>query len=93
MPPPPPPPHPRTHPPPPPHPTRAPTHHPHPTPPQPQSSRYQTAVGYAEAAKECLLKRVRALGGAGWQASQEAFETYAQASAALCESYLQVGVR
>lgn len=71
------------------------TTHPHiaPTLPQPQPSRYQTAAGYPDAAKECLLKRVRALGGAGWQASQEAFETYAQASAALCESYLQVGAR
>ncbi|KAL4448097.1 hypothetical protein ABPG75_005316 [Micractinium tetrahymenae] len=52
-------------------------------------ARYQTALGYPDAAKECLLKRVRALGGAGWQASQEAFAGYAQASAALCEAHLQ----
>lgn len=52
--------------------------------------RYQAALGFQDAAKECLLKRVRALGGAGWQASQDAFEAYAQASTALCEAYLQV---
>lgn len=65
-------------------------------PPPPQTHtllpmcRYQTAIGYPDAAKECLLKRVRALGGAGWQASLEGFEAYAHASAALCRAYLQV---
>lgn len=32
---------------------------------------------------------MRALGGSGWQASTEAFETYAEASLALCRAYLQ----
>lgn len=53
-------------------------------------SRYQAALGRPDAAKECLLKRVRALGGAGWQASRERFATYAGASEALCRAYLQV---
>lgn len=52
--------------------------------------RFQTALGYPDAAKECLLKRVRALGGAGWAAGADGFETYAHASEALCEAYLQV---
>lgn len=52
--------------------------------------RYQTAIGYPDAAKECLLKRVRALGGAGWQSSADGFRTYAAASLALCRAYLQV---
>lgn len=47
-------------------------------------------MGYPDAAKECLLKRVRALGGAGWQGSREGFATYAGASEALCRAYLQV---
>ena len=46
-------------------------------------------MGFPDAAKECLLKRVRALGGAGWQVSQDKFETYARASLALCRAYLQ----
>lgn len=46
-------------------------------------------MGYPDAAKECLLKRVRALGGSAWQASPDAFQTYAEASAALCRAYLQ----
>ena len=58
----------------------------------PPCRRYQAALGFAEAARECLLKRVRALGGAhAWQASEAGFEAYAQASLALCEAYLQVG--
>ncbi|PSC75849.1 tetratricopeptide repeat 27-like protein [Micractinium conductrix] len=52
-------------------------------------ARFQTALGYPDAAKECLLKRVRALGGAGWAAGADGFETYAHASEALCEAYLQ----
>ena len=52
--------------------------------------RFQTVMGHPEAARECLLKRVRALGGTGWQGSQETFETYAHASLALCRAYLQV---
>ena len=55
----------------------------------PPLCRFQTGMGYPDAAKECLLKRVRALGGAGWQASQDKFETYAHASLALCRAYLQ----
>jgi hypothetical protein len=46
-------------------------------------------MGHPDAAKECLLKRVRALGGSAWQASADAFKTYAEASAALCRAYLQ----
>lgn len=46
-------------------------------------------MGYPDAAKECLLKRVRALGGSGWQASAEGFAAYAAASLALCRAYLQ----
>lgn len=34
---------------------------------------------------------MRALGGAGWQASADGFRTYAAASLALCRAYLQVG--
>lgn len=63
------------------------THHacPHPL------RRFQSAIGFPDAAKECLLKRVRALGGAGWQSSADGFRTYAAASLALCNAYLQVG--
>ena len=67
------------------------THHSPPSHPLPPPCRYQAAIGYPDAAKECLLKRVRALGGAGWQASEEGFQTYAAASLALCRAYLQVG--
>lgn len=54
--------------------------------------RYYAAVGQAEAARECLLKRVRALAGRGWQQQEEGFKAFAHASLQLCRNYLQVRV-
>lgn len=56
-----------------------------------QYARFYTATGQVDAAKECLLKRVRALQGAGWQQDQSAFEQFASASLDLCKSYLEGG--
>eukprot|EP00887_Chlorella_sp_A99_P004614 scaffold4.g4614.t1 len=47
------------------------------------------STGQPEAATECLLKRVRALSGAGWQRDAAAFEEYASALLQLCRAYLK----
>ncbi|GAB4823953.1 hypothetical protein N2152v2_010999 [Parachlorella kessleri] len=53
-------------------------------------ARYYAATGQPEAARECLLKRVRALQGRGWQQDEQAFQAFAGASLQLCSSYLEV---
>jgi tetratricopeptide (TPR) repeat protein len=56
-----------------------------------QYARYYSALGEAEAATECLLKRVRALQGGTWRENKGDFEAYAAACLDLCRAYLASG--